>query len=221
MLAGEAVVAIWNGIAPEMRAEFYDWHQTEHMPERVGIPGFRRGRRYVAMDAATHPEFFTLYEADALPVLQGSDYTNRLNAPTPWTRRVTAQFRDTARALAKVLESTGPGAGGVMLTVRFDADAAAAEALGELVHAAARSPRVTGAHLGVADELASGERTTETKERTDIQPPPTWFALVEAADADALGSVLPDLALTGAGARGPFIRGLYRLEYQRTKTAFA
>jgi len=89
------------------------------------------------------------------------------------------------------------------------------------VHAAARSPRVTGAHLGVADELASGERTTETKERTDIQPPPTWFALVEAADADALGSVLPDLALTGAGARGPFIRGLYRLEYQRTKTAFA
>jgi hypothetical protein len=55
MLAGEGVIAIWNGIAP---AAFYDWH----MPQRVGIPGFRRGRRTIAADTATHPEFFTLYE---------------------------------------------------------------------------------------------------------------------------------------------------------------
>ena len=25
-LAGQAVVAIWNGIAPEGRTEFYEWH---------------------------------------------------------------------------------------------------------------------------------------------------------------------------------------------------
>jgi hypothetical protein len=221
MLAGEAVVAIWNGIAPEMRAEFYDWHHNEHMPERVGIPGFRRGRRYIAMDTATHPEFFTLYEVDALPVLQGSDYANRLNAPTPWTRKVTAQFRDTARGLARVLESVGPGAGGVMLTLRFDAEAAATDALRAAVRDAARSPRIAGAHLCVTDDAASGVRTTETKGRTDIQPPPTWFALIEATDADALAGVLPDATLTGAGAQGPFLRGLYRLEYQRSKTAFA
>jgi len=221
MLAGEAVVAIWNGIAPEARADFYDWHQNEHMPERVGIPGFRRGRRYIAADGATHPEFFTLYEADALPVLQGSDYANRLNAPTPWTRRVTAQFRDTARGLARVLESTGPGAGGLLLTLRFDADEAATEALRATVRDTARLPRITGAHLCVTDDAASGVRTTETKGRTDIQPPPTWFALIEATDAAALTDVLPDPALTGASARGPLIRGLYRMEYQRTKTAFA
>ena len=83
MLAGEAVVAIWNGIAPEARARFYDWHVNEHMPERVGIPGFRRGRRFIAVDAATHPEFFTLYEADTIEVLKGQDYANRLNDPTP------------------------------------------------------------------------------------------------------------------------------------------
>jgi len=47
-LAGQGVVAIWNGIAPEGRAEFFEWHNREHMPERVGIPGFRRGRRYIA-----------------------------------------------------------------------------------------------------------------------------------------------------------------------------
>ena len=83
-LAGQAVVAIWNGIAEEGRTEFYEWHNREHMPERVGIPGFRRGRRYVAKYG--HPEFFTLYEADSAEVLVGQDYLNRLNNPTPWTR---------------------------------------------------------------------------------------------------------------------------------------
>ena len=49
MLAGEAVIATWNGITPEGRDEFYAWHIQEHIPERVGIPGFRRGRRYLAV----------------------------------------------------------------------------------------------------------------------------------------------------------------------------
>jgi len=80
-LAGQAVVAIWNGIAPEGRTEFYEWHNREHMPERVGIPGFQRGRRYIARYGT--PEFFTLYEADSAEVLVGQDYLNRLNNPTP------------------------------------------------------------------------------------------------------------------------------------------
>src|ERR1035437_9690447 len=145
MLAGEAVVAIWNGIAPEGRAAFYDWHLHEHMPERVGIPGFLRGRRYVAIDPATHPEFFTLYEATTMQVLQGSDYSNRLNAPTVQTKSTTVHFRHTARPLAYVLESSGPGIGGVMLTVRFAAEAPATRALADAVRAAGRRARITGA----------------------------------------------------------------------------
>ena len=123
MLAGEAVIATWNGITPEGRDEFYAWHIQEHIPERVGIPGFRRGRRYVAVTPDTRPEFFTLYETDTMQVLQGVDYANRLNAPTPWTKSATAHFRDTARALARVLASEGPGMGGFLLTVRFDTEA--------------------------------------------------------------------------------------------------
>ncbi len=82
MLAGEGAVAIWNGIAEEGRKDFYDWHLHEHMPERLGIPGFLRGRRYRAADKETKPEFFTLYETSTFEVIQGLDYLNRLNAPT-------------------------------------------------------------------------------------------------------------------------------------------
>ena len=48
-LAGSGAVCIWHDIAPEATDEFYQWHNREHMPERVGIPGFRLGRRYIAL----------------------------------------------------------------------------------------------------------------------------------------------------------------------------
>ena len=120
MLAGEGAIAIWNGISDEGRADFYAWHLSEHMPERVGIPGFLRGRRYRAADDKTHPEFFTLYETQTFEVTQGVDYLNRLNAPTSWTRRATAHFKTTSRSLARVVASFGVGSGGVLLTLRFD-----------------------------------------------------------------------------------------------------
>lgn len=220
MLAGEAVVAIWNGVTPEGRAEFYAWHLHEHMAERVGIPGFRRGRRYAAMDAATHPEFFTLYEADTMQVLQGQDYANRLNAPSAWTRRATQGFRDTSRALARVVESRGVGPGGVILTIRFDAQPASQDAIAAMVRAAATRPRITGAHLCIGDAAASNVVTEEKKGRTDIQPPPSWIIMAEATDAEALAPLFAADDLMAAGATPPQ-RGLYRLEFQRNKTAWS
>lgn len=221
MLAGEAVIATWNGIAPEGRAEFYAWHIHEHIPERVGIPGFRRGRRYAAVTPETHPEFFTLYETDTMQVLQGIDYANRLNAPTPWTRSATAHFRDTARALARVLLTKGPGMGGTLLTVRFQSEPERIPDLCALVTAAADRPRICGAHLCVADDAASLVSTAESQGRADIQAPPRWFVLVEATDPGAFDGLVTEAALRAAGGAAPFHRGQYRLEYTRTKTAFA
>lgn len=220
MLAGEAAIGIWNGIAPEGRAAFYAWHMQEHIPERVGIPGFRRGRRYVAADGAAHPEFFTLYEADTFQVLQGADYAARLNAPTPWTRTATAHFQDTARALARVVTSVGPGSGGMVLTVRFAAGPDSGTALAALVAGCLSLPRICGAHLCEADRASSEVRTAESKDRMDITAAPGWFAMVEATDAEALHHALPDGAMEAAGAQG-LRRGIYRLEYTRAKTGFA
>jgi hypothetical protein len=220
MLAGEAVVAIWNGITEEGRGEFYAWHLHEHMAERVGIPGFRRGRRFVALDAATGPEFFTLYEAETMGVLQGQDYLNRLNAPTPWTRKATQGFRDTSRGIARVVESRGIGMGGVMMTLRFDARPDAIGAMAGLVRELAGRPRVTGAHLCVTDEAGSDVQYEERKGRSDIGAPPAWIVLAEATDAAALDGALPDTALRAAGATSEVSRGLYRLEFVRSRTAW-
>ncbi len=221
MLAGEAVVAIWNGVADAGWETNYAWHIHEHVPERVGIPGFTRGRRYRAADPATHPALFTLYELETMQVAQGQDYLGRLNAPTAWTLAAGKFSRDTSRGLARVVESRGPGVGGVLLTLRFAAPEAARQAVAGMVREAAAAPRVTGAHLCMGDPAASGVVTEEKRGRADIGAPPAWFALVEATDAAALAGLLPDAALAAAGTDGPVLRGCYRLEYLRTRTAWA
>ncbi len=221
MLAGKAVVAIWTTVRPESEAEFYDWLMNEHMPERVGIPGFHRARRYHALDADTKPVGFTLYEVATVEVLRGADYAERLNSPTPWTKAMMGVSLETVRSIARVEVSRGPGAGGVMLTVRFDCGTEQIKAVRERVDAAARSPRVAGAHLCWDDAVASAVRTTETRGRDDIQAPPRCFLMAEATDAEALADIFSAEALSEAGVNNPLSRGIYRLEYACTSPAFA
>lgn len=223
MLCGQGVIAVWNGIAEEARADFYAWHTSEHMPERVGIPGFLRARRFRAIDQNTRPEFFTLYELQSFEVATGQDYLNRLNAPTPRTAKVTAAFRDTSRGLARVLVTAGPGPGGVLTTLRFTVSSAAgltfSSALQSLVYEIARLPMITGAHLAVSNVHASNLRTEENEARTDIQAPPDWFALIEACAPEAMDE--PIRRLVNSDYIIHPIIGRYVNEYSRLKTDWA
>jgi len=222
-LAGQAVVAIWNGIAPEGRTEFYEWHNREHMPERVGIPGFRRGRRYIAKYGT--PEFFTLYEADSAEVLVGQDYLNRLNNPTPWTQKVPpTYFRDTARGICRVKFSQGLGQGGCILTLRLDPEAGREAELEKYLRHTALPPlidivQVVGVHLAVADRAGSDIKTTERGDRkVDI---PNWLVMIESGTPEAADAACDKLLagdLVKYGARAEMERGLYTLQYCRMKT---
>ena len=219
------VVAIWHDLAPEAKDEFYEWHNREHMPERVGIPGFRRGRRYVAVSGA--PEFFNLYEADSAEVLGGQDYLNRLNAPTAWTQRVVPSFRNVARAICRVAFTSGTGSGGMMLTMRFDIDAThGADALEALTRRTlpplAYRNGVSGVHLCLADEAISRIETAEKNARAQVTLVPTWIVLIEGnsvADIrDAGDALAQELAAHKASA---IDTAIYRHEFTRLKTPWS
>jgi len=225
-LAGEALVAIWHDIAPEGRAPFYEWHQREHMPERVAIPGFNRGRRWIRV-AGEGQEWFNLYEVDDFAVLVGQDYLARLNAPTPWTKATVVHFRDVTRGLCRVRASLGHGEGGAIGTWRFDAAAGsearlerhlARVALPEIV----ARPRILGAHLAITDEAGSRVETDEKKVRGTATDVPRWVVLVDGADPEAITAATRDTlsgaALTAAGASSPAIAATYRLESTRGRT---
>src|SRR5438309_6495941 len=114
---GAGVLATGNAIAPGDEAEFNTWYTREHVPERVGVPGFLRGRRYVA--ASGTPQYLALYETENLDTLASAEYLHRLNNPSPSSRRVLPLFRNFIRATCRVTLSLGQGVGGVLATVRL------------------------------------------------------------------------------------------------------
>lgn len=226
-LAGEAFVAIWHDIAPEGLADFYAWHDREHMPERLAIPGFQRGRRYLRV-AGEGQTFFNLYEVEAFAVLVGPDYLARLNAPTPWTRQAVAHFRSVTRGLCRVAASAGIGQGGVMATLRIVAAQGRAEALqrhlaAQAIPALLAQPGVLGAHLGFTDPAGSSLATAEKQARNNPTDIPQWVLLVEGLSAEhlrrAMTGPLALEALAAHGAAAEPITGFYQIEAMRLKAA--
>ncbi|WP_108658822.1 hypothetical protein [Acuticoccus kandeliae] len=218
-LIGTGAVAIWHDIMPEGRDQFYDWHGNEHMLERVGIPGFHRGRRYIALDADL--EFFNLYEADSLDLLKGPLYQDRLNSPTPWTVETVKFFRSVNRSLVHVAHSRGATEGGLCATLRYDVPDEAVpghtEAARTLLDGIAALPEIAGVHLMVSDKAASAVDTAERKARSEANRIPAWIAMVEGwGDAprfmDLCRERLAPAAFTAIGADAVEGLGLYQLQ---------
>jgi hypothetical protein len=221
-LMGQGAVAIWNDVAPEGLAEFYEWHHREHVPERVGIPGFLRGRRYIALRGA--PEFFTLYEATSTDVLAGPHYLERLNNPTPLTRHVIPKyFSNMVRGVCDVRLSIGVGEGGWLITLRFAAEAGREHQLSrhlmEVLPGINEMPTILGTHLCVADARASTIETSERKSHGAAVP--QWLVMIEGATPDGADAACDQLLadeLTQHGARPETQRGLYRLQISLTSS---
>ena len=207
-LSGQAAVLIWHNVLGEFRADFHEWHNREHMPERLAIAGFRRGRRYRAIEG--EPEFFNLYEADGLEILSGPEYLSRLNSPTLWTKRVLPGFRDVARSICRIVHTAGVGQGGFVLTQRFAVPAGQREQLAarlsrSVLTAIAEQAGIVGAHLCVADEAASGVVTAEAAARVVPTIVPSWTVLIEGISAagvhsagSAVVAVLADTSITSS-----------------------
>lgn len=214
-LSGSGLLAIWNDIDPAAEAEFAAWHVREHIPERVGLPGFLVGRRYIAVDA--QPRYFNFYEAADAGVFESEVYLARLNDPTPWTRAVVAHFRNTSRTICDVVGTRGRGMGAFVLTVQLPAQAGVT-ADGALLDRLMEQPGVAGAHLLAGHVHAAVRATAETKLRDGADERIGGLLLVEGVDAQALQALAAGEVLTAALADAPDARhGLYRLQYVLTQ----
>jgi hypothetical protein len=220
VMLGKAALAFWNDIGEGGDKDFLAWHVSEHIPERVGLPGFLRGRRYVAVDAI--PRYFNFYETDGLDVLESAVYRERLNNPTPWTSKVVSTFVDTSRTLCKVAYSRGRGVGAWMQTIRIafpqERDSCMHQ-IGAMLDALPDSTPLVGVHLLDGDRRSLvPTKELELRGRPDAQI--DGVILIEAADEDTIAalsaSALSDTALAEAGIGSP-IRGTYQLQYSLDK----
>jgi hypothetical protein len=81
---------------PEHEEEFNAWYDTEHLPERLSIPGFASARRWMAdgrCDATAAPErrigrYLATYELERPEVLETPEYLRHVGEGfTPWSKR--------------------------------------------------------------------------------------------------------------------------------------
>ena len=218
-LVGKGVLAIWNGISESAEAEFVRWHVTEHIPERVGLPGFLRGRRYIAHEG--HPKYFNFYETAAVEVLQSPTYRDRLNAPTPWTQRVVKEFRDTSRTICEVAVSLGRGEGGWIEAIQFmglpDENAILNVTKLDFLTELSEQDGIVGVHLLRGVVGTQTPPTAESKLRGKPDSQCDWILLIEAAELDFIQALrhtlLSDVSLRGNAGGATVTRGVYRLQY--------
>ncbi len=221
MLLGKGIMINWADVAPEDRTTYDTWHCHEHTVGRVAIPGFCRGRRYIASDTerATR-DFLTMYEVDDLSVLTGADYLAKANSPSALTRATTPVIKNSVRGLSRVRASFGDATGGSALTLRFSPLAGREDELERfLVDVAlpriSKRPDMCGAHLIVADQDASKMTPVERQGRpTEI---PNWVVLLEGFRPDAVAAAgdaeLADAMLAAQGCAPGVERDSYLLQF--------
>ena len=173
-MLGRAAVAMWWDVAPEVRAEWEHWHSTEHMAERLAIPGFLRGTRWVARSG--EPSYFVLYEVAELATITSGAYLDRLNNPTPWSRKMMPHHRNMVRSLCTVRAGWGGGVPQALATVRFSRT----PNLPQLP----QGQGLTSAHL-LESQAMPATQTAEQKIRGG-DATADWVLLVGGYDADAL-----------------------------------
>lgn len=76
---------------PAMEEEFNAWYDTEHLAERLAIPGFRSALRWTLDGAAGAGKYLATYELDSAAVLESPEYLARFNNQSPWSRRCLAK----------------------------------------------------------------------------------------------------------------------------------
>ena len=203
-LPGKGFLAIWNDVSSEGEAEWLDWHTREHMPERVGVPGFLGGRRYADHRLSKH-RYFTLYLGETLATFSSPPYVERLNNPTPWTAKLAPHFRNFVRGACHSVASVGHGTGGAILTIRARLDAAQrphGQRSAAVLQTLSQRPGLIGAHLGLADVAVTGVPTRERAMRGATQEPIfESVVLVEGLDRTGLQAAQASLieAIAGAG----------------------
>jgi len=215
------ILAIWNDIAPEGYEHFERWYTREHLQERVGVPGFRFGRRYEAVSGGDR-RFFAFYEVDSPAVLTSPAYLKRLENPTPWTKQSMQSFRNMVRTVCDLRAAAGDLMGSHAVVLRADAAMVPTPAAEGLVRDLAAQGGIARVQLWTAAREQTRADTAEMKARGKDQL--TAGALVvecvRRADAERLakGLEMPPAAL---GISGSSVLGVYALLCIHEKQACA
>lgn len=159
--SGDGFLIVLSDVKSADERDYLSWLTTEHAQERLGIPGFIAVRIFRRSIPGGH-RYFIWYRLANSDVVDSPAYLDRLNHPTPWSRRIMPILDNFGRGGGMVASPSGNGTGGFIEVVELSAvpsnlpDAVAAEAM----------PDIVALHLLVTDSEKSAIPTSERALRT-------------------------------------------------------
>ena len=92
-MAQKGFLLVFMNPPPAFDEEFNAWYDSEHIPERLSVPGFLTGLRYINICGGA-PRYLAMYDLEHFGVLETPEYLRvAFNNSSPWTKRVTARAR--------------------------------------------------------------------------------------------------------------------------------
>ncbi len=102
----KGLLLVMMDVDPEHEEEFNRWYNEEHIPERLGIPGFLTGRRFLALEGS--PKYLALYELESPEVLASEQYRHFLTkGQTEWTARMRQHFKMVRNVYVELMVEKG------------------------------------------------------------------------------------------------------------------
>lgn len=159
----QGILAIFNDATAGREADFDHWFQVEHLLERLAVPGFLFGRRHQAISGSSG--YFNFYLVESPAVLTSKPYLDRLDNPTPMTKRIMSEvFLNMNRTLCHRTLRRGGFRGAYAVTVRFN-DEPDADALTSLAEMLVKDTNVAACEIWTAVDPAGQPVSMEEKLR--------------------------------------------------------
>ena len=185
------VLMVLANVAPGNEAEFNRWYDREHMRERIEIPGFLSGQRYVSTGKSRW-KYLATYETESLETLRSDVYRKALANQSDWSKTILTKFRDPQRSVAERTCRLGYGIARTVSLTRLRPAPTKAETLRQLLSSEilpqlVQTEGMIEASLLEADPLLSRPVAEYPKGGLDVLRPDDWFILVGTSAREAAG----------------------------------
>ena len=191
---GSGLLLVWTDIPEELERDFNEWYNREHMRERIlGLPGFTRGRRFVAYDGG--PRYLALYETRDVAVLHSEPYLALKRVFDPNSLRFVPNFRGTLKTAGEIVARDGFAEGGAAALVPIARAAGAHDALRDWVGSSlipdlSRKPGVVAAWYAESTGATIASVVADSPRKDRILDTVLMIEATSAEDLDAAVSSL-------------------------------
>lgn len=99
-MANKGLLLVTMEPAAAAEDEFNDWYDTEHFPQRAGLPGFQSASRWVCIEG--WPRYVAIYDLEGTAALDTDAY-RAVSGPnsTSWSKRVLPRTIGRKRVVAE------------------------------------------------------------------------------------------------------------------------